>query len=88
MIPEDVCLNSKSLIDTEEREKEKEIDDFKTYFYILSICLILEPSTNTEIVLREATMKIHAKYDLFETTLQIEEFHTDMEECNECTNPA
>jgi len=49
--------------------------------------VLAEPNTNTELVLKEATMKIHAKYDFFETTLQIEEFQAVMEDCIECTNP-
>lgn len=32
-------------------------------------------------------MKVHAKYEFFETTIQIEEFQSDMEDCNQCTNP-
>ncbi|CAO1321419.1 unnamed protein product [Diamesa serratosioi] len=53
----------------------------------LAAHLAVEPNTNTESVLKEATMKIHAKYEFFETTLQIEEFQSDMEDCNQCTNP-
>lgn len=49
--------------------------------------LILAENTNTEAVLREATKKIHAKYDFFETTLQIEVYEKGMEDCKECTNP-
>lgn len=47
----------------------------------------IEKNTNTMEVLKEATMKVHAKHNFFETTLQIEEFHHDMEDCNQCTNP-
>jgi solute carrier family 30 (zinc transporter), member 2 len=32
-------------------------------------------------------MKIHAKYEFFETTLQIEEYDAEMEACKDCTNP-
>jgi hypothetical protein len=46
-----------------------------------------DEGTNTEAVLREATMKIHAKYDFFETTLQIEVYEKEMEDCIKCTNP-
>lgn len=49
--------------------------------------IVPEPNTNTETVLREATKKIHAKYDFFETTLQIEEYDDQMEACKDCTNP-
>ncbi|XP_062706185.1 proton-coupled zinc antiporter SLC30A2 isoform X1 [Aedes albopictus] len=54
----------------------------------LSAHLAVEPNTNTEAVLQQATRSVHAKYDFFETTLQIEEFQADMEDCNQCTNPA
>lgn len=53
----------------------------------LSAHLAVVPNTNTESVLQEATRTVHAKYDFFETTLQIEEFQPDMEDCNQCTNP-
>lgn len=53
----------------------------------LSAHLAVEPNTNTESVLQQATRTVHAKYDFFETTLQIEEFQTDMEDCNQCSNP-
>lgn len=53
----------------------------------LAAHLAVEPQTNTELVLREATQTVHAKYRFFETTLQIEEFQPDMEDCNQCSNP-
>lgn len=53
----------------------------------LSAHLAVEPNTNTETVLQQATRSVHAKYDFFETTLQIEEFQPDMEDCNQCVNP-
>ncbi|XP_058814553.1 proton-coupled zinc antiporter SLC30A2-like [Topomyia yanbarensis] len=53
----------------------------------LSAHLAVAPNTNTEAVLQQATRSVHAKYDFFETTLQIEEFQADMEDCNQCTNP-
>lgn len=53
----------------------------------LSAHLAVEPNTNTEAVLQQATRSVHAKYDFYETTLQIEEFQEDMEDCNQCTNP-
>jgi hypothetical protein len=59
--------------------------DFFPFF--LSFRNIPEPNTDTEAVLREATMKIHAKYDFFETTLQIEVYDDEMEACKDCTNP-
>ncbi|XP_065090045.1 proton-coupled zinc antiporter SLC30A2 [Ochlerotatus camptorhynchus] len=53
----------------------------------LSAHLAVVPNTNTETVLQQATRTVHAKYDFFETTLQIEEFQADMEDCNQCSNP-
>ncbi|XP_055635857.1 proton-coupled zinc antiporter SLC30A2-like [Toxorhynchites rutilus septentrionalis] len=53
----------------------------------LSAHLAVEANTNTEAVLQQATRSVHAKYDFFETTLQIEEFQAGMEDCNQCTNP-
>lgn len=38
-------------------------------------------------VLHEATKRIHAKYEFFETTLQIEVYDDEMEACNDCENP-
>lgn len=53
----------------------------------LSAHLAVAPNTNTEAVLQQATRTVHAKYDFYETTLQIEEFQADMEDCNQCSNP-
>ncbi|KAG5677589.1 hypothetical protein PVAND_007338 [Polypedilum vanderplanki] len=54
----------------------------------LAAHLAVNEGTNTETVLREATRRIHAKYDFFETTLQIEVYEKEMESCKECTtNP-
>jgi Co/Zn/Cd efflux system component len=53
----------------------------------LAAHLAVAPNTNTEKVLQEATRLIHSKYNLFETTLQIEEFHDDMKDCTQCSNP-
>ncbi|XP_061514025.1 proton-coupled zinc antiporter SLC30A2 [Anopheles gambiae] len=53
----------------------------------LAAHLAVEPTTNTELVLNKATETVHAKYQFFETTLQIEVFQPDMEDCNQCSNP-
>jgi zinc transporter 2 len=55
--------------------------------YITALLFFIDEKANTESILREATKKIHAKYDFFETTLQIEVYGEDMEDCKECTNP-
>ena len=38
-------------------------------------------------VLREASNKLHSRFDLFEMTLQIEEFAPIMEDCTQCECP-
>ena len=38
-------------------------------------------------MLTAATQKIREKYDLYEMTLQVEEFQTDMTACDQCTTP-
>ena len=59
----------------------------QSFIFGFTFISITEANTNTESVLKEATMKIHSKYQFFETTLQIEEFQTDMADCNQCSNP-
>lgn len=54
---------------------------------IFCLTFFLDSHTNTEAVLREATLKIHAKYDFFETTLQIEVYDDEMEDCKKCSDP-
>jgi solute carrier family 30 (zinc transporter), member 2 len=57
-----------------------------TIFFSFSL-YVLDEKTKPETVLREATTRIHAKYDFFETTLQIEVYEKEMEDCKDCTNP-
>ena len=38
-------------------------------------------------MLKEASMKIRQKYDIFEMTLQIEDYHAEMADCQNCKNP-
>lgn len=49
--------------------------------------MYLEPNANTEQILKEATRQVHKKYNFYESTLQIEEFSQEMEDCNQCLNP-
>ena len=49
--------------------------------------LNLAPGANFQQVLQEASMRIRAKYDFYEMTLQVEEFHEDMEDCTQCQEP-
>uniref|UniRef100_A0A1B0GKB6 Cation efflux protein cytoplasmic domain-containing protein n=2 Tax=Lutzomyia longipalpis TaxID=7200 RepID=A0A1B0GKB6_LUTLO len=47
----------------------------------LAAHLAIRPETNPESILRIATTKVHSKYNFFETTIQIEEFTPEMENC-------
>lgn len=51
------------------------------------IVFFLGPDANAEDVLRKASQLMEAKYDFFETTLQIERFQLDMESCKQCEGP-
>eukprot|EP00092_Neocalanus_flemingeri_P020452 GFUD01022156.1.p1 GENE.GFUD01022156.1~~GFUD01022156.1.p1 ORF type:complete len:349 (-),score=77.96 GFUD01022156.1:133-1179(-) len=50
--------------------------------------LVIENGLNAQKVLKEATKKIRAKYDLYEMTLQVEEFQNDMMACDQCKDPS
>jgi hypothetical protein len=43
--------------------------------------------SNYQKVLKDASTRIRAKYDFYEMTLQIEEFHEDMDDCSHCQAP-
>ncbi|XP_063700181.1 proton-coupled zinc antiporter SLC30A2-like [Culicoides brevitarsis] len=53
----------------------------------LAAHLAVEPNANTEQILKEATRQVHKKFNFYESTLQIEEFSQEMEDCNQCLNP-
>lgn len=57
------------------------------YMKIRITLSFIDEKANTESILREATKRIHSKYDFFETTLQIEVYGEEMEDCQECSNP-
>ena len=38
-------------------------------------------------VLQEATIKIRARYEFYEMTLQVEEFQDEMDACRQCKDP-
>lgn len=56
-------------------------------FFFLSFFGVLAPSANPEDVLKRANAAIQAKYEFFETTLQIERFQVDMDDCKQCVGP-
>lgn len=54
----------------------------------ISIFLYFTAGTsNPEAVLKDAVAAVHSKYSFFETTLQIERFQSDMEDCTQCICP-
>lgn len=50
----------------------------------LSAHLVIDPSRNAQDILKEASTKIREKYNIYEMTLQVEEFQDDMDECTQC----
>jgi len=50
----------------------------------LSAHLVIDSSRNAQEVLKEASTKIRGKYNIYEMTLQVEEFQDDMDDCTQC----
>ena len=46
--------------------------------------LVIESGQNEEAVLQQATTAIRREYSLYEMTLQVEQFQSDMESCGQC----
>lgn len=44
-------------------------------------------NVSTDEILKIASKKIHAKYNFFEMTLQIEYFQANMADCKQCRDP-
>lgn len=66
----------------------KLFDIFFTFVYFnLFSSLCVDTHAVPEEVLRMAIKRIHAQYSFFETTLQIERFEDEMEECTQCVTP-
>ncbi|XP_055902925.1 proton-coupled zinc antiporter SLC30A2 isoform X2 [Eupeodes corollae] len=53
----------------------------------LSAHLAVAPGANAKKILQDATTAVHLKYNFFETTIQIEDFTPEMEDCQQCTVP-
>lgn len=53
----------------------------------LSAHLAIRPGVSAQTILTQASRRIHARFKLFEMTLQIEEFVENMEECVQCQCP-
>lgn len=54
-------------------------------FFVCSFCVA--PNADPEDVLKRANAAIQKKYEFFETTLQIERFQQDMDDCQQCVGP-
>merc|ERR1740137_243218 len=54
----------------------------------LAAHLVIEKGLDAQQVLQDATKKIRSKYELYEMTLQVEEFQNDMMACDQCKDPA
>ncbi|XP_054742490.1 proton-coupled zinc antiporter SLC30A2 isoform X1 [Anastrepha obliqua] len=53
----------------------------------LSVHLAIAPGANAKRILEEASTAVHRRYNFFETTIQIEEFTPQMENCQQCCVP-
>merc|ERR1712150_432829 len=50
----------------------------------LSAHLAIDSSRSAQDILKEASTKIRSKYNIYEMTLQVEEFQEDMDDCTQC----
>ncbi|XP_070067816.1 proton-coupled zinc antiporter SLC30A2 isoform X2 [Drosophila takahashii] len=53
----------------------------------LSAHLAISKDADPQLILEEATKLIHKRFRFFETTIQIEEYSPDMENCEQCLSP-
>lgn len=53
----------------------------------LAAHLATAPGYNAQMILKEASSKIRARYNFYEMTLQVEEFEDEMDACNQCKPP-
>ncbi|XP_023158526.1 zinc transporter 2 isoform X2 [Ceratitis capitata] len=54
----------------------------------LSVHLAIASDANAKRILEEASLAVHRRYNFFETTIQIEEFTPQMENCQQCCVPS
>jgi len=54
----------------------------------LAAHLVIEKGLDAQKVLQDATKKIRSMYELYEMTLQVEEFQNDMMACDQCKEPS
>ncbi|XP_075214972.1 proton-coupled zinc antiporter SLC30A2-like isoform X2 [Lycorma delicatula] len=53
----------------------------------LAAHIVISSNVSTDEILKIASKKIHAKYNFFEMTLQIEYFQANMADCKQCRDP-
>lgn len=53
----------------------------------LSVHLAIRSDTNPKHILDQATSAVHVKYHFYETTIQIEDYIPEMEDCQQCSGP-
>ncbi|XP_062131547.1 proton-coupled zinc antiporter SLC30A2 isoform X2 [Drosophila sulfurigaster albostrigata] len=53
----------------------------------LSVHLAIATNADSKQILDAATSAVHLRYNFFETTIQIEDYTAQMENCNQCTVP-
>ncbi|XP_016945127.3 zinc transporter ttm-1 isoform X1 [Drosophila suzukii] len=53
----------------------------------LSAHLAISKDADPQLILEEATKLIHKRFGFFESTIQIEEYSPDMENCEQCLSP-
>eukprot|EP00111_Clytia_hemisphaerica_P012286 TCONS_00036084-protein len=53
----------------------------------LSVHLAIDDTRSTHSVLREAQVLIAKKYEIYHSTIQVEKFHDQMENCSMCEEP-
>ena len=51
------------------------------------IYTLLGENRSTQSVLKEASLLISKKYDIHHTTIQVERFHEQMDNCSLCKEP-
>lgn len=56
-------------------------------FFSFHFRFCVAPNADPEDVLKRANTAIQKKYEFFETTLQIERFQQDMDDCQQCVGP-
>ncbi|XP_067863152.1 proton-coupled zinc antiporter SLC30A2-like [Heptranchias perlo] len=54
---------------------------------VLSVHIVINDDANAQVILAEANQMLQSKFDIYSTTIQIENYSRDMVECRECQEP-